>query len=90
MLAQITLSAEEQRQLDDLTSLQIDIARELAKIYPTAFDPSDFDITRDWGISPDLIPNFDNSAGLLALDFEDNSNPVLRAAARSIIEDLFE
>jgi hypothetical protein len=63
----------------------VNIARELAKFISTAFDPTSEDTTID---PPENFPTFNRTAGLLALGFEESPNPVLRAAARSIIEDL--
>ena len=89
------MNSLEQKQLDLLLAPHFNIAQEMAKTRPTAFDPDKdvrstyyyFELPEEFTI-PDIFPTFDSLASFTALTFENVINPVLRAAARSIIEEL--
>lgn len=92
------LSEQEQKVLIALTEPHLDIARELARRRrPPLYEPRDlseevlgFPAQRSKRQTDLPPPTFESRVVSLALDFEDTCNPVLRASARSIIEDTEE
>ena len=96
------LNREEQQILKELLAPHVDIARRIAQSKPIPthlpLDTSDVELEFPRGVGPSRgkrlarppqnPPTFSNSDVRRAFVFENARNPVLRAAAMSIIEDV--